>query len=116
MKLLSSSLLAAMALTFTALAAQAQDGAASMPHADKRAARQQARIASGAANGSLTAKETQNLEKRQAAVNQAEANAKADGTVTKQERRHVARMQDRNSRAIHHQKHDAQNAPATPAK
>ncbi len=114
MKMLTSSIVAAMALSFAAFTAQAQD-AASMPHVDKRAAHQQARIASGAANGSLNARETQRLEKRQAAVNQAEANAKADGTVTKQEKRHLNRMQDRNSRAIHHQKHDAQGASA-PAK
>ena len=51
------------------------------------------------------------LEKEQAVVNKAEANAKADGTVTKHERKRLHRLQDRASKDIHHQKHDAQVAP-----
>ena len=116
---LTRTLFAAVGLSVVALSAQAQmppAGSASMPHVDKREARQQARISKGAASGALTAKETQALEKRQGAVNQAEANAKADGTVTAKERRHLNRMQDRNSHAIRRQKHDAQTAASASAK
>ena len=81
------------------------------PRVDQRQANQQARIAQGAASGQLTPKETMRLEKEQAVVNKAEANAKADGTVTKHERKRLHRLQDRASKDIHHQKHDAQVAP-----
>lgn len=110
--------LTALALGIAALSAQAQtpsDGAASTPRVDKREARQQKRIAQGAASGQLTPHETQRLEKEQNAVNKAEDKAKADGTVTAKERRHMARMQDRASRDIHHQKHDAQTTKSTSA-
>ena len=40
----------------------------------------------------------------------AETHAKADGTVTKHERRHLHKMQNRASKDIAHQKHDAQTA------
>ena len=83
----------------------------STPRVDQREANQQARIAQGAASGQLTPKETNRLEKEQAVVNKAEANAKADGTVTKHERKRLHRLQDRASKDIHHQKHDAQVAP-----
>ena len=81
------------------------------PRVDQREANQQARIAQGAASGQLTPRETNRLEKEQAVVNQAEANAKADGTVTKHERRRLQRLQDRASKDIHRQKHDAQAVP-----
>ena len=80
------------------------------PRVDQREANQQQRIAAGAASGQLTAKETNRLEKEQAHIDNAEAKAKADGTVTKGERKHLHRMQNRASKDIHHQKHDAQTA------
>ncbi len=80
------------------------------PRVDQREANQQARIASGAASGQLTAKEAVRLEKRQAAINQAEAHAKADGTVTRRERDRLHRMQNASSKDIHAQKHDTQTA------
>jgi methionine-rich copper-binding protein CopC len=84
--------------------------AASMPRVDKREANQDTRIQNGVASGQLNAKETYKLEEEQAAVNKAETHAKADGKVTKGERRHLHRMQNRASRDIHAQKHDAQTA------
>ncbi|MBC7717009.1 MAG: hypothetical protein H7143_08745, partial [Pseudorhodobacter sp.] len=50
------------------------------------------------------------LEKQQANINRVEANAKADGKVTKGERKHLNHMQNKASKDIHHQKHDAQKA------
>ncbi|MBI3367056.1 MAG: hypothetical protein HY021_00950 [Burkholderiales bacterium] len=110
--------LTALALGIAALSAQAQtptDGAASTPRVDKREARQQKRIAQGAASGQLTPRETQRLEKEQNTVNKAEDKAKADGTVTAQERRRLTKMQNHASRDIHHQKHDAQTTSSMPA-
>lgn len=96
-----------------ALSAQAQDSATpATPRADQREAKQQARIAQGAASGTLTARETRRLEREQNRINQAEANAKSDGTVTKHERRRLHRMQDAASKDIHHAKHNDKSASA----
>ena len=100
----------AVTLAVASLGAFAQAASAATPRVDQREANQQQRIAAGAASGALTAKETNRLVKQQARINTAEANAKADGTVTKGERKHLRRMQDRASKNIHHQKHDAQTA------
>jgi hypothetical protein len=98
---------AGLALAFTAVLAQAQP---STPTVDKREARQQARIAQGAASGALNARETQRLERQQARINQAEANAKADGVVTKKERANLRARQNKANRDIYREKHDAQTA------
>jgi len=103
---LKTSLIAAT-LAIATLGAYAQTAT---PRVDQREANQQARIANGAASGELTAKETNRLEKEQAAIGKTEAKAKADGTVTKAERTKLHRMQNKASRDIHHQKHDAQTA------
>ena len=79
---------------------------------DRREANQQARIAQGAASGSLTPQETQRLEKEQAHIDKAEAKAKSDGTVTAKERRRLTAMQDGASRDIHRKKHNARSASA----
>lgn len=81
------------------------------PRVDQREANQQARIAQGAASGQLTPKETNRLEKQQAKIDTVEAKDKADGKVTKRERARLHRLQDRSSKNIHAQKHDAQVAP-----
>ena len=101
----------AAALAVASIGAFAQAAATpATPRVDQREANQQQRIAAGAASGQLTAKETNRLEVEQARINTAEARAKADGTVTKGERKHLHRMQDRASKHIRHQKHDAQTA------
>jgi hypothetical protein len=106
--LIAGSLLAAT--TFGAFAQAAP--AASMPRVDKREANQETRIQNGVVSGQLNAKETYRLEKQQAGVNRAEARAEADGKVTRAERVHLHRKQNRASKAIFDQKHDAQTAPA----
>lgn len=107
-------LIAILALgSAAALSVQAQEPTTpATPRADQREAKQQARIAQGAASGTLTARETQRLEREQGRINQAEANAKADGTVSKHERRRLHRMQDAASKDIHHAKHNAKGASA----
>lgn len=82
------------------------------PRIDQREARQQARIAHGAADGSLTARETQRLEQEQARIDKTEARAKADGTVTAKERHRLHAMQDGASRDIHRKRHNARAASA----
>ncbi len=110
MNALSKTLIAALSLA--AASAFAQTPGTNTPNIDKREANQQARIASGVANGSLTPRETQRLEREQAAINNAEAKAKADGTVTTKERRKLHAMKDGASRDIHDKKHNARGASA----
>lgn len=104
-------LIGTLALTLGAMAmAQTPAGAASTPRLDKREAQQQKRIDQGVASGQLTAKETNLLDKREAKLAADEAAAKADGKVTHAERRKLEREANRDSRAIHRQKHDKQTA------
>ncbi|MCH7343244.1 hypothetical protein LZ017_07610 [Pelomonas sp. CA6] len=96
--------LAASLITATSFAQTAT------PRVDQREAQQQARIAQGAASGSLTAHETQRLEREQAAINKTEAQAKSDGTVTRKERRHLQHMQNHASADIKRLKHNERKA------
>lgn len=105
----SALLATAMAVATLGAWAQAASSPAATPGVDQRQANQDKRIDQGVASGSLTARETQRLEREQATVNRAEYKAKADGTVTRQERRRLNNMQDRRSRAIARQKHDPQH-------
>ena len=102
------------AITLAAASIGAFAQAPATPRVDQREAKQQARIDAGVASGQLNAKETNRLDKQQARIAGAEANAKADGTVTKGERHHLHRMQDRASKNIAAQKHDAQTAAVKP--
>lgn len=98
-------------LTLASIGAFAQAAAApATPRVDQREANQEKRIQQGVASGQLNAKETHRLDKQQARVQVAEANAKADGKVTTGERKHLREMQNRASKNIHNQKHDAQTA------
>ena len=77
-------------------------------HIEKRAERQQKRIAQGVASGSLTPKETARLERQEGKVNKDIAKAEADGKVTKKEAAKIEKEQNKESRRIKRQKHDAQ--------
>lgn len=99
-------------LTLASASAFAQTPGTNTPRVDQREANQQARIAQGAANGSLTAQETRRLEKEQAHIDNAEARAKSDGTVTTKERRRLHAMQDGASRDIRRKKHNERTAGA----
>jgi hypothetical protein len=81
------------------------------PGIDKRQAIQEKRIDEGVKSGALTGKEAARLEKREAKIETDKQAAKADGKVTAGERKKLNRELDSASRAIHHQKHDAQTAP-----
>ena len=78
---------------------------------NQRQRNQQKRIGEGVENGSLTPAETARLEKQEAAIHhEVKTERKANGgTLTAQERRQVNRQQNRESRRIYRQKHDAQH-------
>jgi hypothetical protein len=78
---------------------------------NERQRNQQKRIGEGVENGSLTPGETAHLEKQEAAIHhEVKTERKANGgTLTAQERRQVNRQQNRESRGIYKQKHDAQH-------
>jgi hypothetical protein len=104
--------LTATVLSLLAVGAFAQ--AASTPGVDARQARQNARIQQGVNSGALTPAETKRMEAREAHVGNVEDRAKADGTVTQAEKANITRAQDKASRKIRRQKHDAQiTAPAS---
>jgi hypothetical protein len=78
---------------------------------NERQRNQQKRIGEGVENGSLTPGETAHLEKQEAAIHhEVKTERQANGgTLTAQERRQVNRQQNRESRRIYKQKHDAQH-------
>jgi hypothetical protein len=73
-----------------------------------RAENQQKRIAKGINNGSLSPKETANLEKREASVQKQETNdmAKHNGHLTKAEQNQLNQRQNRISKSIYKDKHN----------
>lgn len=102
-KIISTALL----LAFIAIASTSfsQTGT---PRIHYRQVHQQKRISGGVRNGDLTARETARLETREAKIQHDKRVAKSDGKVTGAERRKLRREQNRTSRAIYRQKHDAQ--------
>ena len=112
--LISALMLAASGAAFAQTAVPLEPTAT--PRIDQRIQNQQQRIDQGVASGQLNAKETNRLDKREAKLVANTAAAKADGTVTTKERRHLKRQADRNSHAIHKQKHDQQTAATAAAK
>jgi hypothetical protein len=105
--------LASTLLVAASAATWAQSPAASTPGVDARQERQEARIQQGAASGTLTGRETRQLERQQRAIEHAEGRAKADGTVTARERAGLQHLQNKSSRSIRHQKHDRQHRAAS---
>jgi hypothetical protein len=80
------------------------------PVVKERQVRQQKRIAQGVKSGELTPAETARLETREAKIQHDKKVAKSDGVVTPTEKAKLSREQNRTSRAIRRQKHDAQTA------
>lgn len=104
------SLLIALALAAagTAFAQGTAVDPTATPRIDRREARQQKRIDQGVASGRLTPKETARLEAQQGRIEAAEARAKSDGVVTAKERAGITHRQNKASRNIRRNKHDAQ--------
>ena len=75
----------------------------------QRNIRQEQRVENGIRNGSLTNREVAKLERGQARVARQEARAGADGHVGAAEQARVQRTENRQSKRIYKEKHDAQN-------
>jgi tellurite resistance protein len=90
--------------------AQAPASGTTDPGIQKRMQNQDHRIDQGIQSGALTPRETGKLEAEQAKTQQAEERMKSDGKLTPKERQRLNQMQDRSSRDIYNQKHDAQTA------
>lgn len=94
----------AMTLLMTGMAyAQAEP-----PVIDQRQPNQEKRIDQGIASGQLNEREANRLNKQQGHINKMEDKAKSDGVVTKREKARIHHAQDRASRHIAREKHDAQ--------
>jgi len=76
---------------------------------EKRAARQEKRIAQGVATGQLTPKEAARAERKQAHIQRDIAKAEADGKITRKEATRIEHEQNKASRQIRREKHDAQH-------
>ena len=76
---------------------------------NRREGHQQQRIGNGVANGTLSSKQATNLEKRETAVqNREKADMAAhNGHLTKAEQKQLNREQNRTSKQIYKDKHDA---------
>jgi ABC-type Na+ efflux pump permease subunit len=75
---------------------------------DTRQQNQKARIKDGVKSGELTKAEAEKARAQQAQIRRAEAKAKSDGTVTAEERAKLDAKQDKASKRIYKNKHDAQ--------
>ena len=104
----STATLIAAVLCAAALPALAQ-GTSSTPRIDQRQANQERRIEQGEKSGQLTPREAARLRKGQAHIQTMENKAVADGKVTPKEREKIEQAQNRQSRKIHREKHDAQH-------
>ena len=100
-------IVAGLVLAFVSVAS-VSNAQTQTPVVRERQENQQKRIGEGVKNGELTAKETRHLEAREVKIQNDKKEAKADGVVTARERAKLNREQNRASRAIYRQKHDAQ--------
>ena len=92
----------------TPVFAQAVGSQARSEVAGQRDLNQQQRIESGLQSGQLNTREAGRLERGEARVEKMEANADRNGSVSAREQARITAAQNRESRAIYDQKHDAQ--------
>ena len=69
---------------------------------------QQSRIRNGVQSGELTQKEAKKLRKGQRKVDRLQKGAMEDGVLSPEEKARIEKAQDRQSKRIYRQKHDAQ--------
>jgi hypothetical protein len=108
--MLTGSALAQTATTSTTSGAGAgvvDPGHPRVNQVNRRETRQQNRIANGVKSGSLSPKQTANLEKREASVQNREQKDMAahNGHLTKAEQKGINRQQNRISKSIYKDKH-----------
>src|SRR5436853_339971 len=101
MKFARTAIAAALGLAFCG-AAFAQAGTV------QRDVNQQQRIEQGLKSGQLNTREAAKLERGQARDSRLEARAGADGKVGPREQRRIQKSENRESRKIRREKHDAQ--------
>lgn len=99
-------LIPAMLLSAIAVPVLAQTNT---PNIDQREINQQKRIDQGVQSGALTTREANKLERGETRIESMEGKAKADGVVTNKERAHLEHAENKESRAIYREKHDAQH-------
>lgn len=108
MNLRTLALVTALALTPAAIFAQ------TTPSRDinQRKENQQDRIGQGVTSGQLTARESSHLEHQEAGINREERGMRAqdNGHLTRQDRRTIRTQQNRESRRIYRDKHNARAA------
>jgi len=91
-----------------ALLAVMASGAMAQARTIQRDVNQQQRIEQGLQSGQLTTREAAKLERGQARDSRLEARAGADGKVGPREQRRIQKSENRESRKIRREKHDAQ--------
>ncbi|HEX7952288.1 MAG TPA: hypothetical protein VF523_04345 [Burkholderiales bacterium] len=96
---------AGLAACAVATAVSAQNAA----DAVQRDVNQQNRVEQGLKSGELTTKEAGKLEREESRVDKMEANALKDGKMTPAERRRIAAAQNKVSKDIYRDKHNAQS-------
>jgi hypothetical protein len=101
-RILGGTLLASLAFALAAVTADAADVVGT------RQERQQNRIGRGIESGQLTPREGARLEREQAKIAAEEKAFKSDGKLSRRERRTLRHDQNRASRHIWREKHDAQ--------
>ena len=74
----------------------------------QRNVNEQRRIANGVESGQLTNREASRLERGESRIAGREARAGRDGHIDRYEQRGIQRAENRESRAIHHERHDGQ--------
>lgn len=99
------SILAVCVAAFSVDVALAAPG---IENAQERNVNQQQRIEQGLKSGELSTREAGKLEREQAQVERTEARAMRDGTVSATEQKRINALENRASRDIYRQKHDAQ--------
>ena len=97
-----------VAITVLLFAGSVSFAQTATPRVTKRQIHQQQRIRQGVKSGELTKPEARRLEVREAKIQRDKKAAKSDGVVTRGERAKLNREQNRASRRIYRQKHDAQ--------
>jgi hypothetical protein len=102
-----------VAMACAALLVTSEASAAGPGRIRNRKENQQDRIAQGVKSGQLTAGETAKLERKEGALNQEERDMRRldGGKLTPQDRRTINRQQNRLSRQIYREKHDAETQP-----
>lgn len=100
-------ILAATLLSGAAITAQDTVTPKREAQVERRANRQQKRIAQGVKSGQLTPKETANLERHEAKLDKDIARAESDGKITKKEQTKLNQEENRDSKKIFRKKHNA---------